>query len=121
MSEKARNANTYTPLTNDKKPTKSETLIEKQKTSRGIMIIVIIPKQSIMRQKQNLKTQNKKDKQALYLCYTYYLILDMDFLKCRLLQGSPLEEKQFLLCRSCQLDSLCIREGACVHLHWDPI
>lgn len=41
------------------KNTKSETIVEKQETSKGIIIIVIIPKQSIMRQK-NLKKPNKK-------------------------------------------------------------
>lgn len=73
MSEKARNTNTHTPLTNDKKkPTKSETLIEKQKSSRGIVIIVIIPKQSIMRPK---KISNYKTKKTNKHCICVILII----------------------------------------------
>lgn len=74
MSEKARNTNTHTHHSQmtKKKPTKLETLIEKQKSSRGIVIIVIIPKKSIMRPK---KISNYKTKKTNKHCICVILII----------------------------------------------
>lgn len=48
-----------------KKNTKSKTIIEKQKTSKEIIIIVIISKPSIMRQKVSKTKQKKTNKHCI--------------------------------------------------------